>query len=144
NRADELVRTGEPLVRIRLADVCEAEVHELVHALSRGEFVSDDVGWLEVPMNDAEAVRKLERCANRRQKRLDFGQRQAPAFRNLLLETAAVEQLHHEERMVLAIHVEIEDRNDVRVAEAGAGAALAHEAFARTGARVLAANDLDR
>ena len=61
DRADELVRPGEPRVRGGFPDVREAEVHELVDALAGRELVRHDVGRLEVAMDDAEAVRELER-----------------------------------------------------------------------------------
>ena len=46
--------------------------------------------------------------------------------------------------MVLVVHVEVENRDDVGMAQAGAGAALAEEPVARARPAVLAANDLDR
>ena len=56
----------------------------------------------------------------------------------------AVEELHHQKRMVLIVDVEVENRDDVGMAEAGAGAALAEEPVARARSAVLAADDLDR
>ena len=67
-----------------------------------------------------------------------------PAVRaNLVLQARAVEQLHHQERVLGLIDVEIEDRDDVRVAEPGAGPALAHESLAGRVAGLVGADDLD-
>ena len=50
----------------RFPDVRQAEVHQLVDPLARRELVRDDVGRLQVAMDDAETVRELEGAAERR------------------------------------------------------------------------------
>src|SRR5262249_41113860 len=63
----------------------------------------------------------------------------------LLPEAAAVQQLHHEERPPFAVEVVIEDRNDIRMPQLRARAALAQEALACAPvARKFRADDLQR
>ena len=64
--SDEFVRPGQPGVRPRFPDIRQAEVHQLVDPLARREFVGDDVRWLQIAMDDAETVSKLQGPAERR------------------------------------------------------------------------------
>ncbi len=62
----------------------------------------------------------------------------------LFVQARAVQVLHHQVGLALRIDVEVEDRDDVRMAQLGAGAALAQEALAPHG-RIGSGppNDLD-
>ena len=124
-----------PVSRVssRVAQVGQAEVHDLVDALAGSELVRDDVGRLQIAVDDAEVVRELERGAERRHDRLHLREAQPPLRRDFVLDRQPVQQLHHQERMVLVVHVEVEDGDDVRMAQARAGAALAKEPIARPG-----------
>ena len=104
---------------VRLADVGQPEVHQLVDALARRELVRDDVRRLEVAMDDAEAVRELQRGAERRDDAADVLDRQLSGRGQLVLQAAPVEQLHDQERMAVRPDVEVEDRDDVRMAQPG-------------------------
>jgi hypothetical protein len=143
DRSDELVRPGQPRLVGGLADVREAEVHDLVDALPWRELVRDDVGGLQVAMDDAVAMGEMERGAQRRHDRLHVVERQSAALADFLLDAAAVQQLHHQERTIGLVGVEVEDRDDVGVAQAGTRPALAHEPLDRTRTGVVGADDLD-
>ena len=88
-------------------------------------------------------MRKLQGRAERRDNRLHFGNRHPALGGNLLLQGRPVEQLHDEEGVVLVVHVEVEDRDDVRMAQAGAGPAFPKETVAGASRSMLAADDLD-
>ena len=92
-RADELVRTGESRGLRRLVKD-QTEIHELVGARAAAEVVRDDVGGLQVAMEDPLIVRELQRPAEGSDDPLDFVERQRAARGDLLPETEAVEQLH--------------------------------------------------
>ncbi len=64
--------------------------------------------------------------------------------REFFLQGLPVEQFHDQERVILVVHVEVENRDDVGMAEAGAGSAFAEESIARSGAAGLRSHDLDR
>ena len=68
----------------RLAQVGKAEVDDLVDALARAELVADDVGRLEVAMDDAAVVGELQRGAERRHDRRTSLERQPAALRRSL------------------------------------------------------------
>ena len=125
------MRAGQPRF-LGVAQVGQAEVHDLVDALPGRKLVRDDVGGLQVAVHDAEIVRELQGRAERRDDRLHLGEGHPPLGRNLLLHGGPVEQLHDEEGMVLVVHVEVENRDDVGMAQARAGAAFAKETIART------------
>ena len=136
------MRAGQPRF-LGVAQVGQAEIDNLIDTLPGRKLVRHDVGGLEVAVHDAEVVRKLQGRAERRDNRLHFGEGHPALGGNLLLHGGPVEQLHDQERVVLVVHVEVENRDDVRMAQARAGAALAKETVARTRRAVLAANDLD-
>jgi hypothetical protein len=141
-RPDELMRGGQPCVLgAQLAD--EAEIHDLVEPRASAEVMRDDVRGLQVAMQDPVVVRELQRAADRQHDRLHVADREGRPLGDLLPQAAAVQELHDEERPAFGVEIEVEDRDDVRVAELRAGAALAQEALAR--ARVagrLRADDL--
>ena len=70
---------------------------------------------------------RIDDHARRRHRRLQV---------DLFLQAGAAQQLHHHVGLVRAVEAEVEEADDVRVAELGAGAAFAQEAIARLGRRV--------
>jgi hypothetical protein len=89
--------------------------------------VEQDVGRLEVAVDDAEPVRVGEACrdAGRDARRLVV--RQRPTVADAVLERASGQELEHHVRPVLAL-AEVEDPRDVGVRERRDGARLALEA----------------
>jgi len=79
------VRAGQPRL-VAGAHVRDAEIHDLVHTLPPPEIVRDDVGGLQVAMDDPLLVRELERGAERREDALHLRRVQRAADRDLLLE----------------------------------------------------------
>ena len=137
------MRTRQPRF-LCIAQVGQSEIDDLVDALPGRELVRHDVGRLQIAMHDAEIVRELQRRAERRHDRLHVREAHPSLGGDLLLDGGTVEQLHHQKRMVVVVHVEVEDRDDVRMAQPRAGAAFAEKAIARARSAVLAADDLDR
>ncbi len=138
------MRPREPR-RIRRLRPDEAEVHNLVHARAAAKVVRDDVGRLQIAMEDALVVRELQRAAQRPDDRLDLLDRQWAAHDDFLPQAASVEQLHDQERPSLGVEVVVEDRDDIRMVELCARAALREEALAgHLIAADLGAHDLDR
>ena len=142
DRADELVRPGQPRF-VRLTDVREAEVDDLVHALIRREGVRDHVGRLEIAVHDPRVVGKLQRVTDLLDDLLNVSHREPAVRSNLVFEAGTVEQLHDQERVLRLVGVEIEDRDDVGMAEPGAGPAFTEETLPGRVARLVGANDLD-
>ena len=134
-RADEQRRIGEARLVARRLHGGEAEINHLVDALARLVAVDDDVGGLEVAVRDAAVVGQLQRGGHRRQDGGDAGRRHRRLQLDLLAQAWAAQQFHHHERLVGGVEVEVENADDVRVAQLGAGAALAQEALARLGRR---------
>jgi hypothetical protein len=106
--------------------------------------MTDDVGRLQIAMDDAEIVRELEGEAERRNDRLDVRQCEPSARGDFVPDGKPVQELHHQKGMVFVVDVEVEDRHDVRMPEPGAGAALAEKALAHAAVRMIAADHLDR
>jgi len=146
NGPDELVRPGEARVRGAFPDVRQPEVDQLVDPFARRELVRHHVGRLQVAMDDADAVRQLERAAERRDDAADVLDRHLSGRSQFVLEAASIEQLHDQERMAVRLDVEVENRDDVGMAEPRRGPALTHEAFAGSGyaRQAVAEDDLDR
>ncbi len=142
DRAQELVRARQPRL-VALPQVRETEVDDLVDALPRRELVRDDVRRLQIAMDDPLIVRELQRGAERRHDRLNVADAHPSPHRDFVPDRRTVEQLHDEKRMLLVVDVEVEDGDDVRVAEPGARAALPEEPLAALLAGVIAADDLD-
>ena len=94
-------------------------------------------------MDDAAAVRQLQRVAERRHDAPDVVHLQPAALGDLVLEAWPVQQLHDEKRRAGRIDVEVEDADDVGMAQACGGAALAHEPVSNRRGRVVGANHLD-
>ncbi len=142
NRADELVRGGEPGGVRGFENGRDAKVHDFVDALAWRELVGDDVGRLQVAMHDAAGVGELERMTELRNDTRHFGHAQ-PAGCDFIRERSAAEQFHHEEGVAVGVEIEVEDRHDIGMPELCARAALTHEPLARV-LRVAGMDDLDR
>ena len=69
---------------------------------------------------------------------------QPDTLRQFILQARPAEQLHHQERALRVVGVVVEDRDDVRMAQLRAGAALADEPFERRGTLHIREDDLDR
>ena len=90
------------------------------------------------------ACASAERRADRRHDPLHLIDGERTALGQVLLQARPAEQLHHEERPLRIVGVVVEDRDDVRMAELRAGAALANEPLERPRAPVLRQDHLDR
>ena len=66
HRAEELLRAGEPRLVAALPHRRHAEVDDLVDPVAAAEVVRDDVGRLQVAVNDAARMRQRQRRADRR------------------------------------------------------------------------------
>ncbi len=107
----------------------EAEVEHLHRAAAREE----DVGRLDVAMQDAFGVRRVERVGDLRRDVEHVPQIERPS-RQPPIERLAVEQLHREIELAFVL-VEAVDRADVRMIERRRGARFAAEALDRFLAR---------
>ena len=109
----------------RALDLGEAEVQDLRLA----PRVHEDVGGLEVPVDDPLRVRRLERVRD-----LDPHLQQRPELErpspDPLAQRLALEQLHRDEVLALVL-VDLVDGADAGVVEGGGGAGLALEALER-------------
>ena len=141
--AEKLVRPGQPCF-VGLAQVGKAEVDDLVDPLPGRELVRDDVRRLQIAVHDSQIVGELQRRTERRHDLLHLRDRHPAVCGELLFQGLPVEQFHDQERVILVVHVEVENRDDVGMAETGAGAAFAEESIARSGAAGLRSHDLDR
>ena len=141
--ADELIRVGQPRLVALLAHVRDPEVHDLVDA-AIAEVVRDDVGRLQIAMDDAARMGERQRGTHRRDDALQFLDRKPAAFGELVPQTGPAEQLHHQERPLRVVGVVVEDRDDVGVAKLGADPALTDEALDRRRAFQIRQNHLDR
>ena len=130
----------------------DAEVEQLDHALGRAAVVAavdgggdEDVAGLEVAVDDAARVRRLERRADRLQVLQHLGRREAPLLVQHAAQVGPLEQLHHVERTPVGQLAELVDVDDVRVLDHVDRQRLAQEARDHLGrARQLAPQDLDR
>ena len=121
----QLERAGD------LTDVDQPEVDDLVDVPALHVLVADDVGGLQVAVDDARVMGELQRAAQRHGDVEHFVHGQLSVERDALQQARAVEVLHDQERMALRIDVVVEDADDVGVPELRGGAALAQEAFAK-------------
>ena len=135
--------TGEAGFVSVLPQVGDTEVDQLVGALSTLVLMRDDVGRLDVAMDDIVAVRELECRTDTRNDAVDIVDIHAAASVELVAQAWTAEQLHHQVRLPARRHVEVEDRHDRRMPQAGGDPALAEEAIARAALGVIAENHLD-
>ena len=110
---------------------------------ARPSRVIEDVRRLDVAMDDAARVRRVERRGDLRGILERRGHRQRPC-RDERVEPGAVHQLHRDERRA-AVLVDLVDRDDVRVVEGGGGAGFLDEAAVAIGiGRRFGRQHLDR
>ncbi len=102
----------------------------------------EQVGRLDVPVNDAAAMRRVERLAHLPGK-VQHPRGRQRSFFDQLLEGAPFEQLHHDERLAV-VFAELVNRTDVRVLQRRRQAGLALESGQPFGRRDrLGAQQLD-
>ena len=127
-RAEPGADDGQPaLARVGVQQLGDAEVQQLDHALA-ADLGDEDVARLEVAVDDAEIVRRLQRGADRLQNLQHLAGREAPALVQHRPQVDALEQLHHVERAPVGQIVELEDVDDARVLDHVDGARFLHEA----------------
>jgi hypothetical protein len=105
-------------LRAGSAGLGEPEVQDLRVAPRRDE----DVRRLDVPVDEAAGMRRIEGVGDLGRPGDELVRRDRPAV-DPLLERGSFEKLHHDERPTLVI-ADVEDAADVRVAERGGGAGL--------------------
>ena len=122
----------------------EAEIEQL-----RARLRQHHVARLQIAVDDARAMRGVERACDVNRDAQRFVHRQTWAFgarrlRKPRLERLAVQQFHHEERRALMV-ADVEQRTDVRMAQRGDDPRLAVEPFAQRGIhRELGGQHFDR
>jgi hypothetical protein len=117
----------------------DAEIAEVGLAVA----VEEDVGRLEIAVDDALGVGGVQRLADAGQDLGRFGRGQG-AGADAPHQRSAAHVAHHQERLAVLL-AEIVDRDDRRVLERGDGAGLALEAGAERGiVEQFARQDLDR
>ena len=130
DRADELVRPGQPRLVTRLADSRDAEVDDFIYLLAARKIMPDDVRGLEIAVDDAVRVRQLQCVTELRHNPLHVRDVEPPPRRDLVLEARPAQELHYEKRVAGRVDIEVEDGDDVGVPQPRRGAALAHETLA--------------
>ena len=122
-----------------LGELGQAEVEELGLA----PFGDEDVGRLDVPVDDPRPVGRLERIGDLRPDGQGAIDGQRPALQ-LFLERSSLHELHDDKRHA-ALVAEVVDRADVRVVQGGRGPGLAPEPLERlAGVSCLLGEELDR
>ena len=115
---------------VALAQRHEAEVDHLVDDLAGLKAMADDVLQLEIAVHETQRVRELQGAADRAQHVSRRAEVEPSARAKLLRQVRAIQVFHHQVRLVVRSDVEVEDRDDVRMAELRARAGLAKEARA--------------
>ena len=127
------MRAGEPGRLRRFPHAGKAEVHDLVGARAAAEVMRDDVRGLQVAMEDPALVRELQRRAERGHHLLHLGHRQRTVVDHSSRRLRPFSSSITRNGRPSAIEVVVEDRDDVRMTELRAGAALAKEPLTRAG-----------
>ena len=104
----------------------------------------DDVGGLQIAMREPRVVRELQRAAGDAEHLDRLGHADRAADVDLFAQAGPAEQFHHQERTALGVDVEVENGDDVRVAQLRRGAAFAQEPLARLDVGVGREQHLDR
>ena len=105
----------------------DAEVEQLDHPLV-ADVGDEDVAGLEIAVDDAHVVRRLQRRADRLEDLQHLGGREAAALVQDRPQVDPLEQLHHVERPAVGELAELEDVDDARVLDHVDGLRLLHEA----------------
>jgi hypothetical protein len=142
--SEELVRRGETRLLRGLPEIGNAEVHQLVRALATLVLVGDDVGRLDVAVDDFVAVSQLQGRADPRHDPVDILEVHPGTEVELLAQTGPAEELHDKVRLPPRQHVEIEDGNNRRMPQARGNPAFAEETMLGCAFAVIAEDDLDR
>ena len=95
-------------------------------------------------MGDAVVVGELHGATHRREHGDRPVGRERAAEGDFLAQARPAQQLHDQERLATGVDVVVEDRDDVRMAEPGAGAALAQEPLGGLGPEVGRVHRLER
>ena len=88
----------------------------------------EDVAGLQIAVDDAQVVRRLQRRAHRLENLQHLARRETAALGQDRPQVDALEQLHHVERAPVGQIVELEDVDDARVLDHVDGARFLHEA----------------
>ena len=143
---ERVARAGKVVLRAELAeDLGDAEVDDLhvVAAVLVGE--DHDVLGLEIAVDDAERVGAIERARSSAEELHRLGARQPELAAQAAIERLAFDELHHEVRLALFGHAEVEDLHRVPRLEARGDLRLGEEALARRRVRSdRAVEQLDR
>ena len=143
-RAHHRARLGIPAADFR-GELGDAEVHQLHHVATAGLLDQEDVVRLEVAVDDAAIVRRLQRAAALQQDGAGALKRHGPPRFQESLQRHAVQELHHEVVPAFVGDVEVEDLDDVVVADEVDRPRLVEEAVHhRLLGRVLRMQHLDR
>jgi hypothetical protein len=145
-RADDGPGLGQRFLSVGSAtfELGDAEVADLESLLPLLARRHDAVGRLDVAVDDALAVRGLERGGDLERERADPRPVERTFVADDLGEVAAAEQLHDEVRRAIVGDPGVDDPHDVLMIDVGGGLGLATEALDHVGVcRVLGAQDLD-
>ena len=140
---------GRPEQRARVRDVRVLELRDAeVGHLHLVVVVQDQVGGLDVAMDDAARVRVVERCGDLAHEPDDFLGLEVRALGQHVGDRTAVDELHREERIAILL-AQVEERHDARVAERPRDLGLVLEAVdegavLRARARDVQPDGLDR
>jgi hypothetical protein len=122
----------------------EAEVEQLEKALAVIVTTDEEVGGLEVAVDDARLVRRGERAGRLQEEPHDLGERELPLAVDEVAERLAVQQLHDEVRTAIGREAMRVDVDDAAVANGVDGLRLGqHAAHEHLVARELGLDDLD-
>ena len=102
--------------------------HAEVHDLHRAVFLDEDVGGLDVAVDDARLVRVGEPSEHLHDHRHLALERHRRRLAHGLLEVLALQELHRDERRAVGVIAEVEDHHHVRVGHLGDRPRLALEA----------------
>ncbi len=105
----------------------DAEVEDLGEVSDACDGFEDDVGGLEVAVDDVAAVGLLEACGDLDEDAEGASQLDGVVLPEELLQGAPGDELHDEEEGAVGLFAEVEDGDDVGVSEPGEDAGLAHE-----------------
>ena len=110
-----------------------------VQNLRLAALSDEDIGRLDVPMDDSLRVRRVQRVRDLNRQVKQRIRLQGLTL-DMLLERLAFQQLHRDERLPLAL-VNVVDRTNVRVIERGSGFSFTSETFQATLGRTLTAQN---
>ncbi len=143
-RADERAGARGAAHDADLGPLRDAEVEQLHEHLAAPGVAEEDVGRLDVAVDDAALVRLGQGARQLRDDRDDLARSHRPAGAQVVLEVAPLEQLHDDVGRALGRDAVVEGLHDVRALDLGSGGGLAGEAGGGLGAlEQVAGHELD-